>query len=156
MTLTAFGIRLLQLASLDLILSNNFNFLSCYNRVGRPLEWGRRKDPNGPRSPSSRNLRKRGGTFKPSVGTVSSCFGGVPQESGATSWVRWLVESRSAPNAPKPSKSSFRILIKRKENRKCKNGRCKIWMRLQLLSRKAPPKSRALSKLPLESKISLK
>jgi len=156
MTLTAFGIRLLQPASLDLILSNNFNFLSCYNRARRPLEWGRRKDPSGPRSPSSRNLRKRGGTFKSSVGTVSSCFGGVPQESGATSWVRWLVESKNAPNAPKPSKSSFRILIRRKENMKCKNGRCKIWMRLQLLSRKAPPKSRALSKLPLESKISLK
>jgi hypothetical protein len=66
----------------------------------------------------------------------------VPQESGATSWVRWLVESRSAPNAPKPSKSSFGILIRRKENRKCKNGRCKIWMRLQLLSRKAPPKAK--------------
>ncbi len=147
MTLTAFGIRLLQLASLDLILSNNFNFLSCYNQVGRPLEWGRRKDPSGPRSPSSRNLRKRGGTFKSSVGIVSSCFGGVPQESRATSWVRWLVESRSAPNAPKPSKSSFKILIKQKENKKRKNERCKIWMRLQLLSRKAPPKSKALSKL---------
>jgi len=120
------------------------------------LEWGRRKDPSGLRSPSSRNLRKQGGTFKSSVGTVSSCFVGVPQESEAISWVRWLVESRSAPNAPKPSKSSFRILIRRKDNRKRKNGRCKIWMRLQLFSRKAPPKSRALSKLPLESKISLK
>jgi hypothetical protein len=156
MTLIAFGIKLLQLASLDLILSNNFNFLSCYNRAGRPLEWGRRKDPNGLRSPSSRNLRKRGATFKSHVGTVRTWFGGVPQESGATSWVRWLVESRSAPNAPKPSKNSFRILIRQKENRKHKNGRCKIWMRLQLLSCKAPPKSRALSKLPLESKISLK
>jgi hypothetical protein len=130
MTLIAFGIRLLQLASMDLILSNNFNFLSCYNRARQPLEWGRRKDPSGPRSPSSRNLRKRGGTFKSSVGTMSSCFGGVPQESEATSWVRWLVQSRSAPNAPKPSKSSFRILIRGKENRKRKNGRCKIWMRL--------------------------
>jgi hypothetical protein len=56
------------------------------------------------------------------------------------------VESRSAPNAPKPSKSSFRILIRRKENRKRKNGRCKIWMRLQLLSRKAPPKKQSTLK----------
>jgi hypothetical protein len=60
MTLIAFGIRLLQLASLDMILSNNFNFLSCYDRARRPLEWGRRKDPNGLRSPSSKNLRKQG------------------------------------------------------------------------------------------------
>ncbi len=60
------------------------------------------------------------------VGTVSSCFGGVPQESRATFWVRWLVESRSAPNAPKPSKSSFMILIRQKDNRKRKNRKCKI------------------------------
>jgi hypothetical protein len=27
---------------------------------------------------------------------------------------------------PSPQKSNFRILIRRKENKKCKNGRCKI------------------------------
>ncbi len=126
MTLTTFGIRLLQLASLDLILSNNFNFLSCYNRAGRPLEWGRRKDSSGPRSPSSRNLRKRGGTFKSSVGTVSSCFGGCHKNPRTLLGLGGLWSQEMHQMPPSPQKSNFRILIRRKENKKCKNGRCKI------------------------------
>jgi hypothetical protein len=60
---------------------------------------------------------KAGGNFQVKCGHCELVFWRVPQESEATSWVRWLVESRNAPNAPKPSKKQLQDIdqAKRKQ-----------------------------------------